>query len=630
MSKLEHVLDKCLNQIITEQSTLEECLNRHPEHAQELRRLLLAAQTLEQGRTVEPTSVFKAKARAQLMSHIKTNSKRKPAINRSSRFWPVLFGRTLNLAFGLAAVLILFLSTGTVLAQSALPGEALYDWKIASEQVLRTVHPNPLTIDLMMSERRVDDLTQVKGDDKAVTVALNGYQQTLSHLSDYDAPEAREVISQTLNQQRSELVEAQLNVPALDELLIELKSPLSPTTTPELAELQFNYQVVNNEGRTITYQATITNTTSSEPTSATFISTLSSNEEYVSVSEGNCILNDKDELSCQLSDLALNTARNLTVTTRAVSCYAGSVTNTATLVSDDDSIEINPDNYIEVTSQIDSIFPYPAQVVYVQSNYQDYNLGLVASTANSFNAELHRWAAAPAWSPDGKQLAFFGVQGISQLEEIYSQGNGIWLVDVINNEQQNARQLLAIDHIENIAWSPNGKMLALEVGLPGITHEVVVIDAQDGQELYRFAGEQPAWSPDSQRLVIKSCSDECGLWLVELDGTIIEQLTDDSSDSYPVWSPTGDYLAFSSRDRHQDWEIYLLNFDDRSITRLTQRAGTDTTPIVGPCGQTIYLRTDHYGSWWITAFPLDGSDEFKVQEGVGPTENWGLARPTVH
>lgn len=627
MSKLEKILDECLNQFTTGQSTLEECMARYPEHAQELRRLLLTAQTLEQGQSIEPAPLFKAKARSKLMAHIKANSNRRAA--RTPRFWPVLFGRTFNLAFGLAAVLILFLSTGTVLAQSALPGEALYDWKLASEQVLRNVHPNPLSVDLMVAERRVDDLTQVKGNDEAAALALDGYQRTLSYLSSYDAPESRQIIASVLDRQKAELEDAQVSVPVLDTLLTEFAPDQSIEVVSEPAGLQFQYQAVPGSERTITYQAAITNSSSSESVSATFVTALAPNEEFVSVSEGDCILDDNNELACEINDLAPDTARSLTVTTRAASCYAGDVMNTATLAPEIDSIEVNPNNRIEVVSQIDPVFPHPARVVYVQSDSQTANLSIVSSSAAMLSADFHRWAAAPSWSPDGRQLAFFGVQGISQLGAPYNSGNGVWLVDVINNQQQNPRQLLAIDHVKNLTWSPDGEMIALEIGPPGIVHEIVVIDAQDGQELYRFPGEQPAWSPDSRRLVIKSCSEACGLWLVELDGTLVDRLTTDSSDSYPAWSADGRYLAFSSYDRHQDWEIYLLNFEDGGITRLTDREGTDTTPVFGQCNQEIYLRTDYQGSWWITALPIGGGPESLIREGVGSTQDWGLARPAV-
>ncbi|MCB0163005.1 MAG: PD40 domain-containing protein [Anaerolineae bacterium] len=629
MSKLERVLDDCLAQLASGQSTVEKCLADHPECAPELQRLLLAAQILEPGQSNEPSPMFKAKTRAQLIAHMKTHPKKK----RSAGFWPawapLFLGRSFNMAFGVAAVLVLFLSTGTVLAQSALPGEALYDWKLTSEQVLRTVHPNPLSVDLMVAERRINDLAQVSGDDKAVALALSEYQHSLSNLSDYNTPESRQTISAALARQKVELAQVDVDVPQLDQMLAEFDPALSPPIATVPVELAFSYQTVSLDERTITYRATITNVTSSQPASATLVAALSANEAFVSDNGAGCALNNNGELSCVVDDLALNSARSITVTTRAVPCYSGLVANSATLDSGNGTAQVSPIGLIKAENVINSQFPNSARVFYVQSNSQNADLGLVTSGGTSINTEFHRWAAAPAWSPDGKKLAFFGVQGISQLAFPYDKGNGVWVVDVINNQQQNPRQLLAQDHIKNLTWSPDGTMIAVEIGPPGITHEVAIIDADDGRQLYRFAGEQPAWSPNSNQLVVKGCFEACGLWLVKLDGTLIRQLTTDSTDSYPAWSPAGDQVAFSSSNRDGNWEIYLLQMDSGSINRLTNRAGTDTTPVFGPCGQDLYLRTDQYGSWWITAMPLDGSDEYKVQEGVGSTDEWGLARPAV-
>ena len=89
-------------------------------------------------------------------------------------------------------------------------------------------------------------------------------------------------------------------------------------------------------------------------------------------------------------------------------------------------------------------------------------------------------------------------------------------------------------------------------------------------------------------------------------------------------------MAFTSDKEEGNWEIYLLTLADNQLSRLTNRPGTDITPIFGPCGQEIYLRTDHYGGWRITVMKLDGSDETTIVEGVGATDDWGLARPAIH
>jgi TolB protein len=149
--------------------------------------------------------------------------------------------------------------------------------------------------------------------------------------------------------------------------------------------------------------------------------------------------------------------------------------------------------------------------------------------------------------------------------------------------------------------------------------------------MHRYPGAQPTWSSDSQKLAIKTCAPACGLWQVNFDGSEAKPLTTDGTDSYPTWSPTGQFLAFTSR-RDGNWEIYLLRLDDNSLQRLTNRPATDVTPVFSPNGQEIYLRTDDQGggdAWRITAITIDGSSERLVKEGVGPSDDWGLARPAI-
>jgi Tol biopolymer transport system component len=242
-------------------------------------------------------------------------------------------------------------------------------------------------------------------------------------------------------------------------------------------------------------------------------------------------------------------------------------------------------------------------------------------------SNLHARAAAPAWSPDGTTVAFYGEPGISELGGVYASGSGIWLIEV---SAGNVRLIKPVDHVRNINWSPDGAKIAFEFGPEGVTHEVAIIDARDGHEYSRFPGEQPAWSPDAQELIIKACEPECGLWKVGFDGSGGRLVTSDSTDSYPDWSPNGEYLIFSSRARTGDWELYRLHLANEELIRLTERSGTDTTPVFSPDGLEIYLRTDAFGRWQIRAMTLDGSNERVVKDDVGPSDDWGLARPAVN
>jgi Tol biopolymer transport system component len=251
----------------------------------------------------------------------------------------------------------------------------------------------------------------------------------------------------------------------------------------------------------------------------------------------------------------------------------------------------------------------------------------VASSSKIIIEKLHALAAAPAWSPDGRHIAFYGEPRLSELGGIYTKGSGIYIFELGSGVRD---QLFAAEHIRNMDWSPDGIKLAAEIGPPDQTHQIVVIDTRDSKEISRFSGEQPTWSPDSQELVIKACSPECGLWKVGFDGFGGKLLTTDSTDSYPNWSLTSNYIAFASRFRTGDWEIYRLNVTDGKVQQLTNRPGTDTTPVFSSDGLEIYYRTDAIGDWQIRVMAVDGRNERPLIDNVGPSEDWGLARPAVY
>ncbi len=287
---------------------------------------------------------------------------------------------------------------------------------------------------------------------------------------------------------------------------------------------------------------------------------------------------------------------------------------------------------VEVSTANTTTKPIPTwpleTIVYVKSNGQSHDLGLVSSIGQLLDEKLHSFAAAPTWSPKGDKIAFFGEEGISQLGGNYGVGSGIWMIELASRK---VSQLTRRSHVVNLTWSPDGTKLAFEVRTPpqGVK-EVNVIDAGDGHTMYHFLGEQPTWRNDGQKLAVKGCMPECGLWLFNFDGSNGERLTFDSTDSYPSWSPNGDYLAFTSRSRAGNWEIYLLRLADNVIIRLTNRSSSDTTPVFSPTGRHIYMRTDAFGNWGITVMGLDGKDEKIVIDNIGPSDDWGPARPAVH
>jgi Tol biopolymer transport system component len=280
-------------------------------------------------------------------------------------------------------------------------------------------------------------------------------------------------------------------------------------------------------------------------------------------------------------------------------------------------------------------------IVWVQSN-SDLNTSphtLILNSAQGNNLILQEYAAAPAFSPDGNKIAFYSESSQS------GYNTGIWVADLIEGSIENAKLLVDVTNVQNLAWSPNeGDKLVFEVVLNPSSPldqwqseiRIVLSDVADGYvELDRFEGRQPAWSSDGQRLVFYICrGSQCGLFLVNCvggtcDEASSEQLTFDSTDSYPAWSPTGDSIAFASA-RTGNQEIYHLRLADKSLQNLTNRPTIDTTPIFNLSGQQLYFRTDLDGVWQLQVIDLARGNIAPFIPNIGGNDrSWGLVRPVV-
>lgn len=218
MKDFDLILEDCLERLASGASSLDECLLRYPEHASQLRPLLQSAARLEHVRAVLPSPAFKTRVRAQLMAHIQAHPRRRQGMS------PFL-----RLAFSLAVLMLAFLFTGTALAQSALPGEPLYGWKLASETAWRALSPDPLGTDLALADRRVAELVAVADDPERSAMVLELYREVLNRLKSRGDAQAQNRILPFLQSQQATLTRAGLSVPELDAYV---RGHAAPETTP--------------------------------------------------------------------------------------------------------------------------------------------------------------------------------------------------------------------------------------------------------------------------------------------------------------------------------------------------------------------------------------------------------------
>ena len=227
MNDLEQVLEDCLTRLTEGRSTLEECLSSYPEHAAQLEPLLQnAAGLIQTSREIYISPIFKSCGRAKLTLHMLDHPHQKQ--KGLSFMWK-------HFAVSAAVLMLALLSVGTVRAQSALPGDLFYSWKLTSERVWRGISPDRSQVDLLLADRRVREIVATADDPDHRDRAMHNYEEILIRLqSGADVDSEKEILS-TLQSNQKSLKDAGLSVPQLDEYLGPRGE--NENTLPELPQI---------------------------------------------------------------------------------------------------------------------------------------------------------------------------------------------------------------------------------------------------------------------------------------------------------------------------------------------------------------------------------------------------------
>ncbi len=207
----------------------------------------------------------------------------------------------------------------------------------------------------------------------------------------------------------------------------------------------------------------------------------------------------------------------------------------------------------------------------------------------------------PAWSPDGKQIAYGNPFG--QLKSI---GGVEWIevgaISVIDANGSRRRQLTQHQRPTSSedfqpVWSPDGRRIAFQrensTAAPRGRRAIFVVNA-DGSGLRRVtpwkldAGDHPDWSPDGRRILFRSPSHDLfgsNIYAIRPDGTGLAQLThfgqtvEVLSSSY---SPDGKWIVFSRTGKGRLPDLFVMRSDGSGIRQLTRTAQWDSAPDWGP------------------------------------------------
>ena len=227
----------------------------------------------------------------------------------------------------------------------------------------------------------------------------------------------------------------------------------------------------------------------------------------------------------------------------------------------------------------------------------------------------------PAWSPDGKQIAYASDQG-NKFE--------LWMMD---EDGSNNHQLTQNDFNDwSPSWSPDGtKLVYVSSEIPFSHIYILDIASSSSTRLLDTPGNEgaPKWSPDGSKIIYMNDNEgNFNLFTVKPDGSGLVQITDFGQDDRPNWSPDGKKITFRRQTVFSSLfsgaEVFVADADGSNPVQLTDNTAADDWPAFSPDGKWIVYSTTWASDSYIQILPVEGGIPATLVPGsiVGRSPDW--------
>jgi TolB protein len=284
--------------------------------------------------------------------------------------------------------------------------------------------------------------------------------------------------------------------------------------------------------------------------------------------------------------------------------------------------------YKEMTG-IDGIFS--TRIAYIteqRRSPQDRMFSLIVADSDGENAqpiaESTQPLMSPAWSPDGRRIAYVSFEG---------QQSAIYVQTLRTGTRERVSSRAGINGAP--AFSPDGRRLALTLSLNDGNLDIYTLDLSN-QVLRRITENsaidtEPVWSADGESIYFTS--DRAGspqVYRVTAEpGNRAQRITFEGTyNTRARVSPDGTQLAVVHRNQGRD-RVALLDPENALITVLS-RGELDESPSFAPNGAMIIYATRDRGQGVLAAVSSDGRVHQRIASVAGDVREpvWGpYARP---
>ncbi len=228
------------------------------------------------------------------------------------------------------------------------------------------------------------------------------------------------------------------------------------------------------------------------------------------------------------------------------------------------------------------------------------------------SSDRWRYITAIAWLKDGS-----GVLAVARdRAALAGSPPQIWRIVYPGGEAQ--RITSDINYYLDLSLTADSKTLV--AGASSQTSGIVVVeegDSSGGREILSksFTGLSGLeWTPDGRIVYSTAQRENRDVWIANADGSAQKQLTfDPAGDFYPTPTRDGRYIVFMSN-RGGHWAVWRMNPDGTNAIELARMEGENPAPRVSPDSRWVFYSRSTGGKQVVWRIAIDGGTSVQVND----------------